>query len=550
MAPSTTITKNSYTSLAQNEESNLDLDPSGSLGTDSTVFPEQLHRRSHETVHPHYKNGATGKYHGQDAGDEFELETLNNLDYEVNINGNSNSDNDEDGGLIHDSITNPFDSINDGTSNMKMAFMNMTNSILGAGIIGQPLAFKNSGFLGGILVMILLTVLIDWTLCLIVKNSILAQHSKSYQDTVNYCFGMWGKIVLLVAISSFAYGGCMAFCVIIGDTIPHVLKAFIPESITSGSMSWLFQRNTIIVLFTACISYPLSLNRDISKLAKASAFALFGMLVIVVLTVARAPFISPTLRGAISTHEWFFNYNIFQGISVISFALVCHHNTMFIYNSMKNASLAKFTKLTHMSCMISMVFCMIMGLNGFLNFGNLTMGNILNNFKSTDNWINVARFCFGLNMLTTFPLEIFVVRDVIKDILLTRKARRQEGVTSASELELSTRQHFFITTILVFSSMSVSLFTCNLGMILELIGATSASLMAYIIPPMCYYRLSWMQIDWKTSTSSERKRFILHKALPSVGCIVFGFAVMFISSAMTIRDALKNGDGNGHCVID
>lgn len=128
--------------------------------------------------------------------------------------------------------------------------------------------------------MIGLTVLIDWTLVLIVKNSILAQ-LKSYQDTVNHCFGLTGKIVLLVSISSFAYGGCMAFCVIIGDTIPHVLKAFIPSSITEGVFAWLFSRNVIIVLFTGCISYPLSLNRDISKLAKASGFALLGMLTIV-----------------------------------------------------------------------------------------------------------------------------------------------------------------------------------------------------------------------------------------------------------------------------
>ena len=56
-----------------------------------------------------------------------------------------------------------------GTSTMRMAFMNMANSILGAGIIGQPYAFRNSGLIGGILVMILLTILIDWTLRLMVK---------------------------------------------------------------------------------------------------------------------------------------------------------------------------------------------------------------------------------------------------------------------------------------------------------------------------------------------------------------------------------------------
>ncbi|PVH17827.1 uncharacterized protein CXQ87_000725 [Candidozyma duobushaemuli] len=202
-----------------------------------------------------------------------------------------------------------------GTSNMKMAFMNMANSILGAGIIGQPFAFKNSGVLGGTLIMFFLTGLIDWTLRLIVVNAQLSQ-TRSYQDTVFYCYGKWGKILLLFSISSFAYGGCMAFCVIIGDTIPHVLKSALPDSWTDPSTSiigWMFGRNVIITIFTACISYPLSLNRDISKLAKASGFALLGMIIIVIVTVARGPMVDDSLKSSLSKGS---------GLSALTFSKV------------------------------------------------------------------------------------------------------------------------------------------------------------------------------------------------------------------------------------
>lgn len=432
-----------------------------------------------------------------------------------------------------------------GSSSMRMAFMNMANSILGAGIIGQPFAFKNAGLVGGVVVMVLLTVLIDWTLRLIVVNSQLLQ-TRSYQDTVHHCYGKWGRILLLFSISLFAYGGCMAFCVIIGDTIPHVLKLVLPHLLTGADsvVGWLFHRNTIIVVFTTCISYPLSLNRDISKLAKALGFALFGMVVIVVLTVVRGPFADAGLKAELTPMQWTFNVNIFQGILVISFALVCHHNTIFIYNSMKNALVPKFAKLTHIACAVSMVFCMLMGANGLVNFGDNTKGNILNNFKSSDAWINVARFCFGLNMLTTFPLEIFVVRDVLKDIVLSAKGG------STAHLELSPKQHFIITSVLVFTSMLVSLFTCNLGIILELIGATSASLMAYIIPPMCYLKLSYTQIDYKNSSTADKRSFLIWKALPSIATVVFGWAVLFISSYMTVRTRLREGSSDDHCVDD
>ena len=40
---------------------------------------------------------------------------------------------------------------NDKKSSMRMAFMNLANSILGAGIITQPFAIKNAGILGGLI---------------------------------------------------------------------------------------------------------------------------------------------------------------------------------------------------------------------------------------------------------------------------------------------------------------------------------------------------------------------------------------------------------------
>ena len=57
----------------------------------------------------------------------------------------------------------------------------------------------------------------------------------------------------------------VAFCIIIGDTIPHVMAALFP-SLAQKPFLWLLtNRKAIIVLFTMGISYPLSLYRDIAK---------------------------------------------------------------------------------------------------------------------------------------------------------------------------------------------------------------------------------------------------------------------------------------------
>lgn len=149
-------------------------------------------------------------------------------------------------------------------SGMKMAFMNMANSIIGAGIIGQPYALRQAGMAMGILLLAALTITVDWTIRLIVINSKLSG-ADSFQTTMQYCFGKRGLIAISVAQWAFAFGGMVAFCIIVGDTIPHVLGALFP-SLRDMSFLWLFtDRRAVIVIFVLGISYPLSLYRDIAK---------------------------------------------------------------------------------------------------------------------------------------------------------------------------------------------------------------------------------------------------------------------------------------------
>jgi solute carrier family 38 (sodium-coupled neutral amino acid transporter), member 11 len=68
----------------------------------------------------------------------------------------------------------------------------------GAGIIGQPYAFRQAGLLTGTFLLIALTVVVDWTINLIVINSKLSG-TDSFQATVQHCFGKSGLIAISVA---------------------------------------------------------------------------------------------------------------------------------------------------------------------------------------------------------------------------------------------------------------------------------------------------------------------------------------------------------------
>jgi hypothetical protein len=68
----------------------------------------------------------------------------------------------------------------------------------GAGIIGQPYAFRNAGLLTGTLLLIGLTITVDWTIQLIVINSKLSG-TDSFQATVEHCFGKSGLVAISLA---------------------------------------------------------------------------------------------------------------------------------------------------------------------------------------------------------------------------------------------------------------------------------------------------------------------------------------------------------------
>jgi sodium-coupled neutral amino acid transporter 11 len=114
-------------------------------------------------------------------------------------------------------------------------------------------------------------------------------------------------------------------------------------------------------------------------------------------------------------------------------------------------------------------------------------------------------------MLTTLPLEAFVCREVMNNYWFPDEPYQPN-------------RHLIFTSTLVVSAMGLSLITCDLGGVFELIGATSACALAYILPPLCYIKLSTR--TWKH--------------IPAILCISFGTIVMGISLVQAVAKMIRS----------
>jgi len=92
--------------------------------------------------------------------------------------------------------------------------------------------------------------------------------------------------------------------------------------------------------------------------------------------------------------------------------------------------------------------------------------------------------------------------------------------------------HLIFSSALVVSAMIISLLTCDVGVVFELVGATSACAMAYILPPLCYIKLTTR--SWKTYVAA--------------GIVVFGTLVMVISLVQAIAKMIRNDGGPAQCM--
>lgn len=269
----------------------------------------------------------------------------------------------------------------------------------------------------GLVLLVALCGVTDWTIRLIVVNAKLSGRS-SYIEIMNSCFGPSGRAAVSFFQFAFAFGGTssilysqvmqqntlyyrhvrlrhnhrLAVQIPIalllndelcssGDTIPHVIRSIFPKLYSIPVLFVFTNRQFIIALCTICVSYPLSLYRDIHKLARASGLALIGMLIIVTSVIIEGPHVPPELKGDPSKRFSIISPGVFQAIGVISFAFVCHHNSLLIYGSLRMPTLDRFAKVTHISTALSLVACVTMAVSAFIVFTDKTQGNILNNFS-------------------------------------------------------------------------------------------------------------------------------------------------------------------------
>ncbi|XP_068602741.1 putative sodium-coupled neutral amino acid transporter 11 [Brachionichthys hirsutus] len=353
---------------------------------------------------------------------------------------------------------------------MIAASFNFSNSILGSGIIGLPYALNLAGLPFGVLLLIITAYVTDYSIIVLIKGGNLSG-TNSYQSLVQSTFGFPGFVILTGLQFLYPFIAMISYNITIGDTLTKVFQK-IPGV---GPDHILAERHFVILLSTAVFTLPLSLYRNIGKLGKASFLSLALTLIIVIIAAIRATTLGPQI--APTEEAWVFaKWNAIQALGIMSFAFICHHNSFLLYGSLEKPTLATWSRVTHISVGSALTVSVVFAVAGYTTFTGYTQGDIFENYCRDDDMVTFGRFCFGLSIITTFPLECFVTREVLANVICSR--------------DLSRVEHFSLTVLIVAVCTAISLAFDCLGVVLELNGVLSATPLIFIIPSACFIKLS------------------------------------------------------------
>ncbi|XP_043930761.1 putative sodium-coupled neutral amino acid transporter 11 isoform X3 [Protopterus annectens] len=351
-------------------------------------------------------------------------------------------------------------------------------SIFGSRSPGLPYSLKQAGFPLGIILLLVVGCITDYSIILLIKGGHLSG-ADSYQSLVNRTFGFTGYVVLSVLQFVYPFIAMVSYNIIAGDTLTKVFQR-IPGV---GPNSLLANRKFVILAFTIFLTLPLSLLRNVAKLGKVSLLSVVFAVLILTIVIVRLVTFGPSVPS--TQDAWAFAQpNAIQAIGVVAFAFVCHHNSFLIYGSLRDPSLNNWSCITHVSTFVAVFISTLFAASAYATFTGYTQGDILENYCKTDDLATLGRFCYGMCSVLSFPIECFVTREVIMHTFFSGP--------------LTTLSHAIVTVMVIAAVCSLSLVYDCLGIVLELNGVLSATPLIFIVPSACYLKLSqghWYQID-------------------------------------------------------
>uniref|UniRef100_A0A8C2JVC2 Solute carrier family 38 member 5a n=1 Tax=Cyprinus carpio TaxID=7962 RepID=A0A8C2JVC2_CYPCA len=344
----------------------------------------------------------------------------------------------------------------EGKTSFQMSIFNLSNAIMGSGILGLAYAMANTGIILFVILLILIALLSAYSIHLLLKTAGVVG-IRAYEQLGYRAFGPPGKI--------------LAACII--------------------TLYWFVDGRCLIIIVSVGIILPLALMKRLGYLGYTSGFSLSCMVFFLISVIYKKFVTECSLEHSYNetgvtesinnstddTCEAKFvtiNPQTAFTIPIMAFAFVCHPEVLPIYTELKTPNKTRMQNVANISILAMFVMYLLTAIFGYLTFyGKRNFTKLLEMYSKKDTLMLCVRLAVLIAVTLTVPVVLFPIRRAVLQLLFPDKPFHWV-------------RHISIAVCLLFLVNLLVIFVPNIRDIFGFIGATSAPSLIFILPGIFY----------------------------------------------------------------
>ncbi len=251
---------------------------------------------------------------------------------------------------------------------------------------------------------------------------------------------------------------------------------------------------------------------------------------------------------------YFVGPNVFQGLSVFLFTFIGQHASFEVYRSLKKPTFSRWKKIANSAVSVAWVLSTTFVITTYLNLGDSIEGNIMSTFDESDTPLNVCKFLLGTAMFLTFPMDLFVSRQVTNQGIFVDGLEQSEYMppwrfysitvflvlvllvlgkcTTAPVCYFPVSTTSLILFLPFFFSFFAVFFISDLTSVIGLGGSVGGSFVGYTMPASMF--LKAFQPEIKRAFKESTLKGLSWTVLP-VACFLFGLMALVAGTYATLK---------------
>ena len=362
--------------------------------------------------------------------------------------------------------------------------LNLTNNILGAGLFSMPWCLSQASVVSGVLLLVLCAGLNTVSFVILCKCCELSGEY-SYLKMGRVALGPQFGLMIQYVVALYAVGSTISFVVLTGDFLvgedTGLFEYFANNTILYNPKDETASRAFVVAITTLLFFLPLSLLRRIDGLKYTSFFGCMASLFAGILTVyvygwkPEGSLLPDESRGDLDIMFFGFPLSFWAAVPITNVAFTAHYNAPRFYEELKNRSLKRIGIIAAGAMGSSMLLYVTVGVTGYLTFGKLTLGNVLENYAPSFSLAIGARLAVATVVILTCPLATHSLRSSILTLLYG-----DVYTTDNAPMRLIWA---IASVVVLFCGVVGTIFT-KVEVVLAYKGGIFGSMMVYIFPPL------------------------------------------------------------------